>query len=108
MARSAARLPAVFLAAACLLALRWAAAPAFVPPATTEGAASGLRGAPAVAAGAAAAGAPLAVYAADELLAYNMAGEWTSTFIAGYFILTLGYTAVAFVSYLVLTKLKII
>mmetsp|Transcript_14945 Transcript_14945/g.37180 ORF Transcript_14945/g.37180 Transcript_14945/m.37180 type:complete len:108 (+) Transcript_14945:102-425(+) len=97
-------LPAALLAAACMLAAHWVAV-VFVPAPETSAL---LRGAPAVAGAAAAAGVPLAAHAADELLAYNMAGEWTPTFIQGYFILTLGYTAVAFFSYLVLTKLKII
>ena len=46
--------------------------------------------------------------AADELIDYNYAGEWTPLFITSYLGLTLAYTGIAFVSYLVLTKLKII
>mmetsp|Transcript_88753 Transcript_88753/g.230336 ORF Transcript_88753/g.230336 Transcript_88753/m.230336 type:complete len:105 (-) Transcript_88753:131-445(-) len=98
-------LSAVLLAAAAALAVH-GLAQAFVPAPQPAPALRG--GVSSVAAAVAAAGVPLAASAADELLAYNMAGEWTSTFTAGYFILTLGYTAVAFVSYLVLTKLKII
>lgn len=67
-----------------------------------------LRGASTAAAAAAIAGMPLVASAADELLDYNMAGEWTLTFAAGYMGLTLGLTGVAFFSYVVLTKLKII
>mmetsp|Transcript_47971 Transcript_47971/g.96756 ORF Transcript_47971/g.96756 Transcript_47971/m.96756 type:complete len:87 (+) Transcript_47971:2-262(+) len=65
-------------------------------------------GAAAATAAAAAAAAPLAAVAADELVDYNMAGEFTNFFIVGYFGLTAAFTAVAFLSYLLLTKLKII
>ena len=99
MARQQSRLTAVLaLALVLLFAQR-----CFVPAPQANGAAL-LRGSAALAA----ATAPLAATAADELIDYNYAGEWTPLFITSYLGLTLAYTGVAFVSYLVLTKLKII
>eukprot|EP00444_Apocalathium_aciculiferum_P047555 CAMPEP_0183503540 /NCGR_PEP_ID=MMETSP0371-20130417/5226_1 /TAXON_ID=268820 /ORGANISM="Peridinium aciculiferum, Strain PAER-2" /LENGTH=98 /DNA_ID=CAMNT_0025698693 /DNA_START=71 /DNA_END=367 /DNA_ORIENTATION=- len=66
------------------------------------------RAAAATVAALAAAGAPLVAFASDDLLEYNMAGEFTTFMTGGYFAVTLGYTAISFVSYLLLTKLKII
>mmetsp|Transcript_66111 Transcript_66111/g.215110 ORF Transcript_66111/g.215110 Transcript_66111/m.215110 type:complete len:100 (+) Transcript_66111:96-395(+) len=99
MARSA-LLPAILLAALCVLALR---SVAFVPAPSVPRSV-----APATAAALAAAALPLAANAADEFLEYNMAGEFTTFMTGGYFVVTLGYTAISFVSYLLLTKLKII
>merc|ERR1719502_1278171 len=56
----------------------------------------------------AASGMPLAASAADEYLNYNFAGEPTPFMVIGYFGLTSFLTAFAFLSYLILTKLKII
>jgi len=42
------------------------------------------------------------------LIDYNMRGEFTESFITGYFGLTTIFTVISFTSYLVLTKLKII
>merc|ERR1719327_1401290 len=106
--RSKALLPALVLAlAACLFAAR-----AFVPaPAPQQ---SLLRGGAAAAALAASPLAAVAKEAAkkaakpDELIDYNFAGEFTPFMIIGYFVLTTALTGFAFVSYLVLTKLKII
>eukprot|EP00413_Alexandrium_margalefii_P039854 CAMPEP_0204597790 /NCGR_PEP_ID=MMETSP0661-20131031/53986_1 /ASSEMBLY_ACC=CAM_ASM_000606 /TAXON_ID=109239 /ORGANISM="Alexandrium margalefi, Strain AMGDE01CS-322" /LENGTH=112 /DNA_ID=CAMNT_0051608489 /DNA_START=78 /DNA_END=416 /DNA_ORIENTATION=- len=108
--RSRSQLPAAALAvAACLLAAAWACG-CFVAGPARE-ASSQLRGAPAGAAAAAAAAAlatPLAAVAEDKLVDYNMAGEFTQFFVVGYFGLTTAFTAFAFFSYLILTKLKII
>mmetsp|Transcript_68494 Transcript_68494/g.120979 ORF Transcript_68494/g.120979 Transcript_68494/m.120979 type:complete len:102 (-) Transcript_68494:76-381(-) len=95
------------LAAALLvLALRWVSQ-AFVAAPGTQVQEVALRGAPAaLAAGAAAL--PLAASAADELIEYNNAGEWTPYMIIGYFTITTGCTIFAFLCYLILTKIKII
>mmetsp|Transcript_40357 Transcript_40357/g.119645 ORF Transcript_40357/g.119645 Transcript_40357/m.119645 type:complete len:98 (+) Transcript_40357:64-357(+) len=96
-----ARLLSLIIAVVAVMCL----APAFVPaPQQQVNAQALLRGS----AAAAAATAPLSAFAADELIDYNYAGEWTPLFITSYLGLTLAYTGVAFVSYLVLTKLKII
>uniref|UniRef100_A0A7S1MP22 Uncharacterized protein n=1 Tax=Alexandrium catenella TaxID=2925 RepID=A0A7S1MP22_ALECA len=94
------------LAATASLGARWAFVPS--PAAQTEASSAQLRGASAAVAAAAVAAAPLAAGAEDKLIDYNMAGEFTQFFVAGYFGLTSAFTAVAFLSYLVLTKLKII
>lgn len=97
----------VALVLACLWCLRAAAGP-FVPAPV-----GGLR-APAQTAvatsvvGAIAASAPFPATAADEYIAYNYSGEWTSGALVAYFGLTLGATFLIFLSYLILTKLKII
>uniref|UniRef100_A0A7S0A5U6 Uncharacterized protein n=1 Tax=Pyrodinium bahamense TaxID=73915 RepID=A0A7S0A5U6_9DINO len=109
-ARSA-LLATLLAAGSCALAARWALIAAFLPsPQTPSGAAAPaqLRGAPVVTAAVAVASAPLAAMAEDTLVEYNMAGEFTQFFVVGYFGLTTAFTAVAFLSYLVLTKLKII
>mmetsp|Transcript_29903 Transcript_29903/g.69527 ORF Transcript_29903/g.69527 Transcript_29903/m.69527 type:complete len:127 (+) Transcript_29903:12-392(+) len=96
-------------AALLVLAVRWLAV-AFVqaPPAAVEQVPQ-LRGSlVSAAAAAAAAAAPLAAVAEDELFDYNYAGEFTPYFFIGYFGLTTVFTAFAFLSYLILTKLKII
>uniref|UniRef100_A0A7S4RFQ4 Uncharacterized protein n=1 Tax=Alexandrium monilatum TaxID=311494 RepID=A0A7S4RFQ4_9DINO len=107
MAAMRSSLPAVaLLAAAFLLSARQV----FVPPpsASAQSPLVQLRGASSVAAGAAAAAAPLAAVAEDTLVDYNMAGEFTQFFVVGYFGLTTAFTVFAFLSYLILTKLKII
>eukprot|EP00420_Gonyaulax_spinifera_P031431 CAMPEP_0197876738 /NCGR_PEP_ID=MMETSP1439-20131203/5639_1 /TAXON_ID=66791 /ORGANISM="Gonyaulax spinifera, Strain CCMP409" /LENGTH=115 /DNA_ID=CAMNT_0043496037 /DNA_START=69 /DNA_END=416 /DNA_ORIENTATION=- len=86
---------------------------AFVPGQQVPAQVSQLRGvrvegALAASAAAAAAAAPLAASAADELVQYNMAGEFTEFFVVGYFGLTTAFTVISFLSYLILTKLKII
>eukprot|EP00440_Ansanella_granifera_P035173 gb/GFBE01038148.1/.p1 GENE.gb/GFBE01038148.1/~~gb/GFBE01038148.1/.p1 ORF type:complete len:106 (+),score=30.26 gb/GFBE01038148.1/:1-318(+) len=104
-----ARARSCLLAAALLvLALRWASQAFVSAPAQAPEAA--LRGAPAAASAAAAAvaGMPLAASAADEYLNYNFAGEATPFMVIGYFACTSALTAIAFLSYLILTKLKII
>eukprot|EP00418_Pyrodinium_bahamense_P085712 CAMPEP_0179061074 /NCGR_PEP_ID=MMETSP0796-20121207/26197_1 /TAXON_ID=73915 /ORGANISM="Pyrodinium bahamense, Strain pbaha01" /LENGTH=111 /DNA_ID=CAMNT_0020757883 /DNA_START=76 /DNA_END=411 /DNA_ORIENTATION=+ len=96
------------LAAACLLGMRWAFVPSQSPTAQPHiEIRAQLRGA-SVAAAAVVATMPLVAGAEDALVEYNMAGEFTQFFIVGYFGLTTAFTAVAFLSYLVLTKLKII
>mmetsp|Transcript_47480 Transcript_47480/g.112888 ORF Transcript_47480/g.112888 Transcript_47480/m.112888 type:complete len:107 (+) Transcript_47480:86-406(+) len=81
-----------------------------VPFVSAPGAsAASLRGqSGAAAAAAVAVSAPGAVFAADELIEYPMAGEITVTNIIYFFVITLGGTAFAFASYFALTKLKII
>nr|AAW79400.1 unknown protein [Heterocapsa triquetra] len=103
MAARQARLPGAVIA---VLAVLFCAS-AFVPAPQTQqvDAQALLRGS---AAAAAVSAAPLAAQAADELIDYNYAGEWTPLFIGGYMALTLAYTGVSFISYLILTKLKII
>mmetsp|Transcript_102962 Transcript_102962/g.317658 ORF Transcript_102962/g.317658 Transcript_102962/m.317658 type:complete len:109 (+) Transcript_102962:120-446(+) len=98
-------LAAALALAACVLLTRWAAA-AFLsaPQAPTQQ----LRGATPAVAAAAVAAAPLAAVAEDALVDYNMAGEFTQFFVVGYFGLTTAFTVFAFLSYLILTKLKII
>eukprot|EP00933_Yihiella_yeosuensis_P008984 TRINITY_DN114722_c0_g1_i1.p1 TRINITY_DN114722_c0_g1~~TRINITY_DN114722_c0_g1_i1.p1 ORF type:complete len:108 (-),score=22.35 TRINITY_DN114722_c0_g1_i1:102-425(-) len=96
----------VLVAAVCVVCLR-GVVQVFVPAPSTPLDAVALRGAPAVLA-ASAASLPLAASAADPYLAYNFAGEYTPFMTIGYFGLTGGMTVVAFLSYLVLTKLKII
>ncbi|CAK0881504.1 unnamed protein product, partial [Prorocentrum cordatum] len=105
MLRSRATLPGLALtAAACLLGARLAFVPAPAAPAAAQAAA--LRGVAAVAASAATSLPALAE--PDELVDYNFAGEFTPFLIIGYFTLTTALTGFSFVSYLVLTKLKII
>uniref|UniRef100_A0A6T1EYX4 Photosystem II reaction center protein T n=1 Tax=Alexandrium monilatum TaxID=311494 RepID=A0A6T1EYX4_9DINO len=99
-------LAAALALAACVLLTRWAAA-AFLPAPQAPGQQQ-LRGAAAAAAAATVAAAPLAAVAEDALVDYNMAGEFTNFFIVGYFGLTTAFTVFAFLSYLILTKLKII
>ncbi|CAK0793854.1 unnamed protein product, partial [Prorocentrum cordatum] len=96
-------LPALALAAsACVLCARLAFVPAPAPAPQHQAL---LR----ASAAAAAAAAPVAALAEpDELVDYNFAGEFTPFLIIGYFTLTTALTGFSFVSYLVLTKLKII
>ncbi|CAK0848595.1 unnamed protein product [Prorocentrum cordatum] len=97
-------LPALALAAAaCILGARLAFLPApAAQPARQHQAL--LRAGAALAAAAPAA----ALAEPDELVDYNFAGEFTPFLIIGYFTLTTALTGFSFVSYLVLTKLKII
>mmetsp|Transcript_114222 Transcript_114222/g.243622 ORF Transcript_114222/g.243622 Transcript_114222/m.243622 type:complete len:108 (+) Transcript_114222:90-413(+) len=99
----------VLLSAALLCALGLWASPSFVPaPEQGVVASQQLRGAAALA-GVAAAAAPLSAIAVpDDLIEYNYQGEFTQYMITGYFALTTALTFVAFFSYLILTKLKII
>merc|ERR1719356_1925444 len=104
--RSRTILPALLLlASAAMLGSRLA----FVPSAQAQ---AGLQAALLRGGAAAAAAAPLPAMAKaakpDELIDYNFAGEFTPFMIIGYFVLTTALTGFAFVSYLVLTKLKII
>uniref|UniRef100_A0A6T1EYV2 Uncharacterized protein n=1 Tax=Alexandrium monilatum TaxID=311494 RepID=A0A6T1EYV2_9DINO len=98
-------LAAALALAACVLLTRWAAA--FLPAPQAPGQLQ-LRGTAAAVAAATAAAAPLAAVAEDKLVDYNMAGEFTQFFVVGYFGLTTAFTVFAFLSYLILTKLKII
>eukprot|EP00931_Biecheleriopsis_adriatica_P009324 TRINITY_DN1103_c0_g1_i1.p2 TRINITY_DN1103_c0_g1~~TRINITY_DN1103_c0_g1_i1.p2 ORF type:complete len:110 (+),score=27.88 TRINITY_DN1103_c0_g1_i1:79-408(+) len=101
-------LAAAFLAVVGLLALRGASEAFVSAPGSQAQAEVALRGAPAAMA-AAAAGLPLAASAVpDEYLNYNFAGEYTPFMTIGYFGLTSFLTAFCFLSYLILTKLKII
>ncbi|CAK0862602.1 unnamed protein product [Prorocentrum cordatum] len=103
-AKKRALLPAVaLLASACLFGARLAFLPAAgAAPRQHEAL---LR---AGAAAAAAAAPALVIAEPDELVDYNFAGEFTPFMIIGYFTLTTALTGFSFVSYLVLTKLKII
>eukprot|EP00931_Biecheleriopsis_adriatica_P009325 TRINITY_DN1103_c0_g1_i2.p1 TRINITY_DN1103_c0_g1~~TRINITY_DN1103_c0_g1_i2.p1 ORF type:complete len:111 (+),score=31.68 TRINITY_DN1103_c0_g1_i2:79-411(+) len=102
-------LAAAFLAVVGLLALHGAPEAFVSAPASQSQAEVSLRGAPAAMAAAAAAGLPLAASAVpDEYLNYNFAGEYTPFMTIGYFGLTSFLTAFCFLSYLILTKLKII
>mmetsp|Transcript_60364 Transcript_60364/g.136037 ORF Transcript_60364/g.136037 Transcript_60364/m.136037 type:complete len:112 (-) Transcript_60364:155-490(-) len=111
MAASRARsglLAVVLATAACMLLAQWSMAFVSGPQVQVE-APMQLRGSSVAAAGAAAAAVtPLAAHAADELVQYNMAGEFTEFFVVGYFGLTTAFTVISFLSYLILTKLKII
>eukprot|EP00930_Biecheleria_cincta_P084909 TRINITY_DN7432_c1_g1_i1.p1 TRINITY_DN7432_c1_g1~~TRINITY_DN7432_c1_g1_i1.p1 ORF type:complete len:106 (-),score=24.51 TRINITY_DN7432_c1_g1_i1:65-382(-) len=104
---AALRARSCLLTAALLLVTACWSLQAFVPAQRAEPA---LRGAQATAAAsvAAVASLPLAASAADEYLNYNFAGEFTPYMIIGYFGTTTAMTAIAFLSYLILTKLKII
>jgi len=74
-------LSVVILAACLLLSVR--IAPVFLPaPGAHQASDVQLRGAPAVAAMAAAAVPFVAVAEPDEYIEYNMAGEWTSYMVA--------------------------
>merc|ERR1712062_602594 len=105
-------LPKFLVAVAVVLLGSWAAS-AFVPSAATQSHSTNphneflLRGSAAPVAAVTAA-VPLAASAEDALIDYNMRGEFTESFIYGYFGLTTIFTIIAFTSYLVLTKLKII
>eukprot|EP00419_Tripos_fusus_P010536 CAMPEP_0172658566 /NCGR_PEP_ID=MMETSP1074-20121228/2863_1 /TAXON_ID=2916 /ORGANISM="Ceratium fusus, Strain PA161109" /LENGTH=112 /DNA_ID=CAMNT_0013473885 /DNA_START=81 /DNA_END=419 /DNA_ORIENTATION=- len=104
-------LPTLLAVVAVVLVGSWAAT-AFVPSVVDQpGLANNevvLRGYVASAAAVAAAAGPLAASAEDPVFDYNMRGEITESFITGYFALTTIFTLIAFGSYLVLTKLKII
>mmetsp|Transcript_3343 Transcript_3343/g.6352 ORF Transcript_3343/g.6352 Transcript_3343/m.6352 type:complete len:113 (-) Transcript_3343:59-397(-) len=100
------------LAAAAVVLFGHLAGSAFVPGVTTQSGLANneivLRGSVASVAAVTAAAAPLAASAEDPVFDYNMRGEITESFIIGYFALTTIFTLIAFGSYLVLTKLKII
>eukprot|EP00931_Biecheleriopsis_adriatica_P109273 TRINITY_DN8354_c0_g1_i2.p1 TRINITY_DN8354_c0_g1~~TRINITY_DN8354_c0_g1_i2.p1 ORF type:complete len:110 (+),score=34.32 TRINITY_DN8354_c0_g1_i2:65-394(+) len=101
-------LVAASLAVVALLALRLASKAFVSAPSAQAQAEVAFRGAPAAMA-AAAASLPLAASAVpDEYLNYNFAGEYTPFMTIGYFGLTSFLTAFCFLSYLILTKLKII
>mmetsp|Transcript_52596 Transcript_52596/g.113740 ORF Transcript_52596/g.113740 Transcript_52596/m.113740 type:complete len:106 (-) Transcript_52596:2-319(-) len=96
-------LAVALLAAACCLATR-----CFVP-APEASKQDMLRGSVGGAVAAAAASSlPALAGAEDAVIPYNYAGEWTADFAVGYFAVTTAWTAFAFFSYLILTKLKII
>eukprot|EP00930_Biecheleria_cincta_P084907 TRINITY_DN7432_c0_g3_i1.p1 TRINITY_DN7432_c0_g3~~TRINITY_DN7432_c0_g3_i1.p1 ORF type:complete len:121 (+),score=21.37 TRINITY_DN7432_c0_g3_i1:51-365(+) len=97
----------LLLGALLVLAVRWVAQ-AFLPCPQEAPRLPSIGAHQAAAAAATLAAAPLSATAADEYLNYNFAGEFTPYMIIGYFGTTTAMTAIAFLSYLILTKLKII
>ena len=106
-------LATALLAAVCLVAFRWTATPAFVPPPSAQvGSTVQLRGANAAAmataAGGMAASMPGVSFAEDEYIPYRMNGEWTLEYLIQFGGITIAMMFFCFFSYLILTKLRII